>query len=93
MGRRKEVALEEKVSLVEECLTGRLRMREAAGQLNMRAYEKISVYQINKNTKKSPSPSSDDGDKNYHSERNFLIAAAILSSTDCLLTFSCLAIS
>lgn len=30
MGRRKEVALEEKVSLVEECLAGRLRMREAA---------------------------------------------------------------
>ena len=30
MGRRKEVALEEKVSLVEEYLAGRLRMREAA---------------------------------------------------------------
>lgn len=30
MGKRKELGLEEKVSLVEECLTGRLRMREAA---------------------------------------------------------------
>ena len=30
MGRRKEVALEEKVSLVEEYLAGQLRMREAA---------------------------------------------------------------
>ena len=29
MGRRKEVSFEEKVSLVEECLAGRLRMREA----------------------------------------------------------------
>ena len=30
MGKRKELSLDEKVSLVEECLTGRLRMREAA---------------------------------------------------------------
>ena len=30
MGKRKELRLEEKVSLVEECLAGRLRMREAA---------------------------------------------------------------
>ena len=30
MGKRKELGLEEKVSLVEECLSGRLRMREAA---------------------------------------------------------------
>ena len=30
MGKRKELGLDEKVSLVEECLTGRLRMREAA---------------------------------------------------------------
>ena len=30
MGKRKEVAFEEKVSLVEEYLAGRLRMREAA---------------------------------------------------------------
>lgn len=29
MGKRKELGLEEKVSLVEECLSGR--MREAAG--------------------------------------------------------------
>lgn len=39
MGKRKELSLDEKVSLVEECLTGRLRMREAArragvGRLN-----------------------------------------------------------
>ena len=37
MGKRKELSLDEKVSLVEECLTGRLRMREAArrgGALN-----------------------------------------------------------
>lgn len=32
MGKRKEVAFEEKVSLVEEYLAGRLRMREAARQ-------------------------------------------------------------
>lgn len=30
MGKRKEVAFEEKVSLVEEYLAGRLRMREVA---------------------------------------------------------------
>ena len=30
MGKRKELSLDEKVSLVEECLTRRLRMREAA---------------------------------------------------------------
>lgn len=30
MGKRKELRLDEKVSLVEECLTGWLRMREAA---------------------------------------------------------------
>lgn len=30
MGKRKELRLEEKASLVEECLSGRLRMRETA---------------------------------------------------------------
>lgn len=30
MGKRKELRLEEKVSLVEKCLSGQLRMREAA---------------------------------------------------------------
>ena len=35
MGKRKELRLEEKVSLVEECLAGRLRMREAARRRSM----------------------------------------------------------
>ena len=36
MGKRKELGLDEKVSLVEECLTGRLRMREAAQPVPLR---------------------------------------------------------
>ena len=41
MGKRKELRLEEKVSLVEECLAGRLRMREASGRSGAHHYGEL----------------------------------------------------